>query len=147
MANCYIWNALSQNIENSESCFSLRLLKEARNMPKNCHEWSQNKVWPFIRKTLMWTFWDHKRSWSKKSISRHLGTLYVRPLSCIFKKIRLGEHFVHIVRGFWLVPSHYQTHRRTGEILRVYKEILGRRRGEGGGSHKMNNRQPWQLKK
>ena len=39
--------------------------------------------------------------------------------------------FVHFYRGPWLVPSHYQTHRRTGTILSVYKEILGRRRRRG----------------
>ena len=36
----------------------------------------------------MWTFWDHKRLWSKKSTPRVLGSF---PLSAIFKKQDRGS--------------------------------------------------------
>ena len=34
---------------------------------KNKFQWTQKIFWPLIRKILIWTFWDYKSSWSKKS--------------------------------------------------------------------------------
>ena len=52
----------------------------------------------------MWTFWDHKRLWSKKSTPRVLGSF---PLSAIFKKWDRGECSVHILRGPWITTGQY----------------------------------------
>ena len=50
----------SQNLKFIQKCPCLSSLK-------NKFQWTQKIFWPLIRKILIWTFWDYKSSWSKKS--------------------------------------------------------------------------------
>ena len=66
---------------------------------KNKFQWTQNNVWPLIRKILIWTFWDYKSSWSKKSTPIQPRGVIGAPLLCIFKRCNSWECSVHFFRG------------------------------------------------
>ena len=58
--------------------------------------------WHLIRKILIWTFWDYKSSWSKKSTPIQPQGVIGAPLLCIFKRCNSRECSVHFFRGLWL---------------------------------------------
>ena len=55
-----ISTSTSQNLKFIQKCSCL-------SSSKNKFQWTQNFFWPLIRKVLIWTFWDYKSLWSKKS--------------------------------------------------------------------------------
>ena len=73
----------SQNLKFIQKCPCLSSLK-------NKFQWTQKKFWPLIRKILIWTFWDYKSSWSKKSTPIQPGSVIGAPLLCIFKRCNSG---------------------------------------------------------
>ena len=58
---------------------------------KNKFQWTQKNFWPLIRKILIWTFWDYKSSWSKKSTPIQPRGVIGAPLLCISKDAILGS--------------------------------------------------------
>ena len=62
----------------------------------------QDKVWPLIRNTLIWFFWDHTRSWSKKYTQKGpSGVLSNFLLGCNFKKCISRECSVNFFKSPW----------------------------------------------
>ena len=86
----------SQNLKFIQKCPCLSSLK-------NKFQWTQNFFWPLIRKILIWTFWDYKSSWSKKSTPIQPRGVIGAPLLCIFKRCNSWECSVHFFRGPWLI--------------------------------------------
>ena len=62
---------------------------------------SKKFFWPLIRKILIWTFWDYKSSWSKKSTPIQPQGVIGAPLLCIYKRCNSWECSVHFFRGPW----------------------------------------------
>ena len=87
----------SQNLKFIQKCPCLSSLK-------NKFQWTQNNFWPLIRKILIWTFWDYKSSWSKKSTPIQPWGVIGAPLLCIFKRCNSWECSVHFFRGPWIDP-------------------------------------------
>ena len=82
----------SQNLKFIQKCPCLSSLK-------NKFQWTQKKFRPLIRKILIWTFWDYKSSWSKKSTPIQPRGVIGAPLLCIFKRCNSWECSVHFFRG------------------------------------------------
>ena len=59
---------------------------------KNKFQWTQKIFWPLIKKILIWTFWDYKSSWSKKSTPiQPLGVKQAPPYFVFWKDAILGS--------------------------------------------------------
>ena len=82
----------SQNMKFIKKCPWLSSLKTK-------FQWTKTFFWPLIRKVLIWTFWDYKSSWSKKSTPIQPWGVIGAPLLCIFKRCNSWECSVHFFRG------------------------------------------------
>ena len=84
----------SQNLKFIQKCPCLSSLK-------NKFQWTQKYFWPLIRKILIWTFWDYKSSWSKKSTPIQPRGVIGAPPTMYFQKINSWECSVNFFRGPW----------------------------------------------
>ena len=91
----------SQNLKFIQKCSCL-------SSSKNKFQWTQKFFWPLIRKVLIWTFWDYKSLWSKKSTPIQPQGVIGAPLLCIFKWCNSWECSVHFFRGPW-ITKHYNS--------------------------------------
>ena len=79
----------SQNLKFIQKCPCLSSLK-------NKFQWTQINFWPLIRKILLWTFWDYKSSWSKKSTPIQPQGVIGAPPTMYFQKMQ----FLGVFRPF-----------------------------------------------
>ena len=96
-----IFHVFVENSVTSDLCFLKFIQKCPCSNSLKKFQWTQKNVWPLIRKILIWTFWNYKSSWSKKSTPiQPGGVIGALPPTMYFQKIQ----FLGVFRPFLQRP-------------------------------------------